>query len=207
MEPEVNRKPVFDAVRTLLGRGFRREEVAALDLALNKACCTAVGPPSASFATRSAGPDCLALIRKWERCAKRRADGQFQAYPDPGTGGDPWTIGWGATGPGIGPDTVWTQEQCDARLEADVARFATEVAAVLDGAPTTQSQFDALVSFHYNTGAIARATLTARHRASDHAAAQAEFGKWVNAGGRPLAGLRKRRADEAVLYAGRTRPV
>ena len=70
-------------------------------------------------------------------------------------------------------------------------------------APTAQGQFDALVTFHYNTGAIAKATLTKLHRAGQFARAQAEFGKWINAGGRVMQGLVKRRADEAELYGRR----
>ena len=189
----MNRKTIFDAVRRMLGRGFARHEVAALDLAITAA--------SASPAQRTVGPAGIALVKRWEGCARKRADGLFAAYPDPGTGADPWTIGWGATGPGIGPGTVWTQAQCDARLEADLARFAAEVSRAIGDAPTTPNQFDAMVSFHYNTGAIFKATLTKKHIAGDHAAAAAEFGKWVHAGGRKLTGLVRRRAEEAALYA------
>lgn len=189
----MNRKTIFDAVRRMLGRGFARHEVAALDLAITAA--------SASPAPRTVGPAGIALVKRWEGCARKRADGLFAAYPDPGTGADPWTIGWGATGPGIGPGTVWTQAQCDARLEADLARFAAEVSRAIGDAPTTPNQFDAMVSFHYNTGAIFKATLTKKHIAGDHAAAAAEFGKWVHAGGRKLTGLVRRRAEEAALYA------
>lgn len=155
-------------------------------------------PAKSARSVSSAG---IALIQQFEGCAKRQGDGTFAAYPDPGTGGDPWTIGWGATGPGIGPGTVWTQEQCDARLQRDLVRFARDVARAIGSAPTTQGQFDALVSFHYNTGAIARATLTRLHCAGDHAGAAAQFGKWVNAGGRKLPGLVRRRAAEARIYA------
>lgn len=31
--------------------------------------------------------------------------------------GAPWTIGYGCTGPGIGPDTVWTQQFADAEFD------------------------------------------------------------------------------------------
>ena len=124
------------------------------------------------------GPACIALIQQFEGCAKKQANGSFMAYPDPGTGGDPWTIGWGATGPGIAPGTVWTQQQCDARLEQDLVRYAEEVDRALGGAETSQAQFDALVSFHYNTGAIARATLTRKHGAGNFKGAAADFGPW-----------------------------
>lgn len=193
----MNRKTIFDAVRRMLGRGFTGRDVAALDRAIDAALQPPVAP-----GRRTIGPAGIALVKRWEGCARKRADGLFEAYPDPGTGGDPWTIGWGATGRGIGPGTVWTQAQCDARLETDLARFAAEVSRVIGDAPTTQSQFDAMVSFHYNTGAIFKATLTKRHIAGDHAAAAAEFGKWVHAGGRKLTGLVRRRADEAALYTG-----
>ncbi len=150
---------------------------------------------------RRIGAQGIALIKRFEGCAKRRGDGSFEAYPDPGTGGDPWTIGWGATGPGIGPGTIWTQAQCDARLEADLMRFAAGVDRALGPAPTSQAQFDALVSFHYNTGAIARATLTRLHRAGEFESAAREFSRWTRAGGHVLAGLVRRRAAEAALYA------
>jgi GH24 family phage-related lysozyme (muramidase) len=188
----MNRKPIFDAVRHFLGRSFRTAEVTALDAAIDAAL--------SADTVRRIGPDGIALIQGFEGCAKKRADGSFVAYPDPGTGSDPWTIGWGATGKGIGPGTIWTQAQCDARLESDLARYSADVARALGDAPTSQAQFDALVSFHYNTGAIARATLTKLHKAGDFTGAAAEFGKWVHAGGRRLAGLVRRREAEAALY-------
>ena len=90
--------------------------------------------------------------------------------------------------------------QCDARLARDLERYAADVAAAIGDTPTTQDQFDALVSFHYNTGAIARATLTRKHVAGDHAGAvpAGEFAH--SAGGRVLRGLTRRRAAEAELY-------
>lgn len=148
------------------------------------------------------GAEALALIKHFEGCARLRTDGRFEAYPDPGTGADPWTIGWGATGSGISRGTIWTQKQCDTRLERDLERFAREVTSAIGDTATTQNQFDALVSFHYNTGAIDRATLTKLHKAGRFAEAHAEFAKWVHAGGKRLGGLVRRRAAEASLYAG-----
>lgn len=96
--------------------------------------------------------------------------------------------------------TVWTQQQCDDRLAADLARHAEDVSRAIGNAPTTQNQFDALVSFHFNTGAIGRATLTKKHIAGDYAGAKAEFALWNKAGGKVLSGLVRRRAAEASLY-------
>lgn len=95
---------------------------------------------------------------------------------------------------------MWTREQCDRRFDADLVRYAAEVERALGDAPTTQAQFDALVSFHYNTGAIRRATLTKRHRAGDFVAAEREFGRWIYNDRRPLKGLVDRRRDEVSLY-------
>lgn len=162
-----------------------------------------VDSQSQPHAIGSAG---IALIKRFEGCARLRTDGLVAAYPDPGTGGEPWTIGWGATGRDhvhggkIGPQTVWTQAQCDGRLTDDLARYASDVARALGIAPTTQAQFDAMVSFHYNTGAIARATLTQKHIAGDFQGAAREFARWNRAGGRVLKGLVRRRAAEAALY-------
>lgn len=182
-----DRKPIFDTVRKLLGRGLRQAEVAALDKAIDKADGAIVAP------VPKIGPDGLALIKRFEGC-------KLTAYPDPGTGGDPWTIGWGATGPGIEKGVTWTQAEADARLENDLGKYAEQVASALGNAPTSQKQFDALVSFHYNTGAIGRATLTKLHKAGKFEEAAREFARWNRAGGRVLPGLTRRRAAEAAMY-------
>jgi len=149
------------------------------------------------------GECCTKLIQEFEGCAKRRPDGSFEAYPDPGSGGDPWTIGWGSTGPDIKPGVVWTQEQCDARFTEHVAEFGTGVAAAIGDARTTQHQFDAMVSFAYNVGLgnFGSSTLLRKHKAGDYAGAAAEFARWNKAAGKVLPGLVRRRAAEAALYS------
>ena len=193
----MNRKTIFDTVRRMLGRGFRQSEVDALDRALDAA---EGNSPADRITAGQVSPAGIRLIKSFEGCAQLRPDGLYSAYPDPGTGGAPWTIGWGATGPDIGPDTVWTKQQCDDRLEADIARHARDVAQALGDCATSQSQFDALVSFHYNTGAIRRATLTRLHRNGEFTLAAEEFAKWKFAGGQVLKGLVRRRREEAKLY-------
>jgi lysozyme len=203
----MNRKPIFETVRRLLGRGFTSAEVRDLDAAIDRA----LGLGEAASTELRLSPAGIALIQKWEGCARRRADGMFEAYPDPGSSlsrtgsgsGDPWTIGWGTTGRDVVPGLVWTKDQCDERFTRELQRYVREVALAIGDAPTTQCQFDAMVSFHYNTGAIAKATLTKLHKAGNHAGAAGEFSKWVNAGGKRMAGLVRRRTEEARLYAGR----
>lgn len=196
-------KQLFDWIKVKLGRGLTQAEVDAI----NAAAGANVKPdpptaPEAPSSPRLVGPQGEALIKRFEGCARLRKDGMVEAYPDPGTGGAPWTIGWGATGKEITKGTVWTKEQCEHRFALDMERYSSEVRRALGPAidATSQAQFDALVAFHYNTGAIANATLTRKHIAGDFEAAANEFGKWVYADGRILKGLVLRRAEEAKLY-------
>jgi lysozyme len=147
-------------------------------------------------------PACEALVKQFEGCHKRLSDGRYIAYPDPGTGDVPWTIGWGSTGPDVRKGTIWTQTQCDLRLRTDLAKFARGVWDRLPNTPTSQSQFDAMVSFAYNVGLgkFSGSTLLRKHRAKDYAGAAREFERWNKAGGRVLPGLTRRRAAEAELY-------
>lgn len=148
---------------------------------------------------------CYDLIRRFEDC-------RLQAYPDPGTGGKPWSIGYGHT-KGVGPTDTCTQQAADAWLIDDVATAATAVARAVKS-PLTQSQFDALVSLVYNVGpgvkgrrdGIVRlksgepSTLLRRLNSGDYAGAAREFTQWRKAGGRVLTGLVRRRAAERALF-------
>ncbi len=137
------------------------------------------------------------LIKSFEGC-------KLVAYPDPATGGYPWTIGYGATGPGIRKGVVWTQAQADARFTQDIAKFAAKVTALLNGAPTTQSQFNALCSLAYNigTGSLTSSTLLRLHKAKDYEGAANQFLRWNRAAGKVLTGLTRRREAEAKMYRG-----
>lgn len=213
MTKPFNPADLFNKIRSMLharGSTLRQDEVDALGVILESGAKPAApSAPERAFVPTRVSAEGEQLIKRFEGCARLRPDGLVEAYPDPGTGGDPWTIGWGATGQDhftggkIRRGTVWTQAQCDQRLREDLPRYAREVIAALGPAisATSQAQFDALVSFHYNTGAIARATLTRKHVAGDYAGAADEFRRWTRAGGRVLQGLVRRRAAEADLYA------
>lgn len=201
----MQRKPIFDAVRTILGRGLVQAEVdaidAAIDTALNESMPgeqTLTPPPALRI-----NDEGIALIKEFEGCALKRPDGMVEAYPDPATGGAPWTIGWGAThmdGRKVRKGDVITQERADALLAEHLVSYAEDVVKAIGDAPTSAAQFDALVSFHYNTGAIARATLTRKHCAGDFAGAANEFGRWTLAAGKVMRGLVRRREAEAACY-------
>lgn len=125
---------------------------------------------------------------------------RLKAYPDPGTGGAPWTIGFGHTGPEVKPGLIISMDRAKELLTADLAKFERAVANLAPVA--TDNQFSAMVSFAFNCGIgnLEESTLLRLHRASKYGEAQAQFGKWVNAAGRKLNGLVKRRALEAALY-------
>jgi len=146
--------------------------------------------------------DCVKLVQEFEGCAKKQPNGSYAAYPDPASGGDPWTIGWGTTGPDVKKGVVWTQRQCDDRFSAHLDEFADKVSKILGATPTKQNQFDAMVSFAYNLGPgnLSSSTLLKKHKAGDFKGAVAEFAKWNKAAGKVLPGLTRRRAAEAALY-------
>lgn len=147
----------------------------------------------------------IALIKRFESC-------ELSAYPDPKTRGAPFTIGWGAVGPDIGPDTVWTQEQADDRLAKDVeAREAIVNEAVT--VDLTQGQFDAMVSIVFNVGygsknrnGIVRlrsgepSTLLQKLNDGDYAGAAKEFERWISPGSPVERGLKRRRDAEVDLF-------
>lgn len=110
-----------------------------------------------------------------------------------------WTIGVGHTKAAGNPDpekfrdALTIQETFDL-FEHDVRRYADDVNSVLK-VHVTQQQFDALVSFHFNTGAIRRALLVKRINDGDMNAAALGFMAWV----KPVA-VTKRRMKERNLF-------
>jgi GH24 family phage-related lysozyme (muramidase) len=191
----MTRKLIFDAIRAVKGR-IDPDDVAIIDNALDR---IGIAQDGTEF---DLGPKGFALIQKWEGYSKDLGDGRVQAYPDPGSGGDPWTIGWGSTGADITKGTIWTREQAHKRFVEHVRQFSNGVTRNVAGSPTTQNQHDAMTSLAYNVGLanFAGSTLLKKHKAGDYAGAAAEFGKWTRADGRVMQGLVNRRADEARLY-------
>jgi lysozyme len=127
-----------------------------------------------------------------------------KAYPDPATGGDPWTIGIGHTGREVHKGLVWSDAQIDAAFEADIVAFDHSITTLVGNSPVTQNQFDALLSLAFNIGAqnLKESTLLRLHKEGDYSGAAIQFARWNRAGGRPMAGLTRRRAAEAALYRG-----
>lgn len=123
---------------------------------------------------------------------------KLQAYRCPA---GVWTIGIGHT-VGVKPGQHITMEQAESLLHGDLLPCVKYVNSL--GVCRTQGQFDALVDFVFNlgTGALMRSTLYKKIRMGAKLAdIQAEFRKWVYAGGKVLPGLVKRREWEACRWA------
>jgi lysozyme len=136
----------------------------------------------------------IALIKAFEGC-------RLKAYRD---AVGVLTIGWGHTNhhpPAFSAGARWTQQQADAVLIDDLVRFEQRVERLVK-VPLAQHQFDALVSFDFNTGALHKSTLLKRLNLKDYAGAAAQFARWNKAGGMVLAGLVRRRASETLMFLG-----
>ncbi len=146
-------------------------------------------------------PNGLALVKAFESCLRpvKGRPGFFAAYLDPV---NVLTIGWGHTNhhePKFNGSTVWSQEQCDAALAGDMATFEQHVSR-LARVPLAQHEFDALVSWSFNTGGPATASLWRLLNDGNKAAIPANLAQWNKAGGRVLNGLTRRRKAEAELF-------
>lgn len=125
---------------------------------------------------------------------------KLEAYPDPATGGEPWTIGVGHTGNVVAGDFC-TEEQAREWLRQDAQTAVRCVnASVKDN--ISQNQFDALVSLVFNIGCgnFGKSTLLRRLNDGDDAAAAERFMDWDKANHKQMAGLTKRREDEMELF-------
>lgn len=128
---------------------------------------------------------------------------RLRAYPDPGSiDGHPWTIGWGATGPGIHKGVTWTQEQADERFQEDLAKFEQAVTEALNGRAVPQQHFDALVAFTYNVGpsALTGSTLLKMYLNGDTTGAANQFLRWNKNDGKVMHGLTRRRVAERDVF-------
>lgn len=142
---------------------------------------------------RKINTDCLNLIKQFEGLS-------LKAYPDPATGGDPWTIGYGHTGPEVKPELTITQVQADAYLVQDLEKFSSGVQALVTG--LNHNQFGACVSLAYNIGLgnFKSSTLLKHLLSGDHQLVPEQFLRWNKAAGKVMAGLTRRREAEKTLF-------
>lgn len=147
------------------------------------------------------GKDGIELMHYYEQC-------RLTAYPDPATGGAPWTIGWGDTGPDVKPGLTITQMDADIRFAKRLAReFEPGVDKLLVRAPK-QCEFDAFVSLAYNIGLgnFAKSTALRKFNMGEMDAAAIAIRSWDKAAGKTMKGLQRRRWAESKVFSGWSAP-
>jgi len=116
------------------------------------------------------------------------------------------TIGYGHTSVAGEPKVVAgmkiTKQEAEDILRRDLAAVEADVGRLVK-VPLTQNQFDALVSFQFNTGGLGRSSALKRLNAGNYADVPAALLLWNKAAGKVLAGLTRRRKAEAALFASK----
>lgn len=145
------------------------------------------------------GKEGIALMHYYEAC-------YLTAYPDPATGGEPITIGWGNTSPGLKLGTTITQAEADRLFEDRLAReFEPGVSKLLKRDPK-QGEFDAFVCLAYNIGLgnFGKSTALRKFNMGETEAAATAILSWEKAAGKVMKGLQRRRWAEHRLFIGWT---
>lgn len=149
--------------------------------------------------------EALKLIKEFEGC-------HLSAYPDPLSGGEPWTIGYGTTrypdGRPVRRGDKVNVIEAGQLLSMEVDRIAAKLAATVPHwAEMSEGQQAALLSFAYNLGSgfygtSGFETISRRLREKDWAKVPAALELYRNPGSNVEAGLLRRRRAEGALWAG-----
>jgi lysozyme len=134
------------------------------------------------------------LIRKWEGC-------RLTAYPDPATGGAPWTIGYGST-VGVHPGMHITLAQAESLMEMDVQHRSAQLSQWIH-VPVSDNELCAIISLAYNVGlgAVYHSQLLADLNAGKPPkAVSQDFMHFIHAAGHVMQGLVNRRKDEISIF-------
>ena len=147
----------------------------------------------------------LQLIQQFEGC-------HLNAYPDPLSGGEPWTIGWGTTrysdGRKVKKSDKLNRVEADMLLRQEVDRIAGKLReTVPHWREMADHQQCALVSFAYNLGSgfygsVGFETISRELREKDWEAVPAALLLYRNPGSNVEAGLKRRREAEGKLWQG-----
>lgn len=126
---------------------------------------------------------------------------RLQAYQCPAK---VWTIGYGHTGPEVVEGLTITKAKAREYLAEDLRTAASRISAnvkreVIDA--LTENQYAALLSFVFNVGANPKWTLWKRLNARQFDQVPLELIKFVNAGGKKVDGLVRRRTDEIRVWS------
>ena len=180
-----------------------------LEDAINKANLHILGRDQEWFKTWSQGGKqgdysaSLKLIKAFEGC-------HLTAYPDPLSGGEPYTIGYGTTrypgGRRVSRGDKITVIEADMFVRTEIDQIAKKLSeTVPHWSVMTDGQQSALISFAYNLGAgfygtSGFETISKRLRERDWSAVPAALELYRNPGTNVEAGLLRRRRAEGELW-------
>lgn len=148
--------------------------------------------------TRQLNTAALELIKRWEGW-------RATAYPDPATGGEPLTIGYGHTSaagaPAVKRGMTITRAEGEAILRRDLQKYVAAVEKLVK-VPLNDNQFGALVSFCYNVGPgnFKSSSVLERVNAKRFEDVPLRLLLWNKANGKTMRGLTSRRVDEGNLF-------
>lgn len=149
-----------------------------------------------------------ALIEKYEGLILQSYDdANDHIVPEGGSSRGTLTIGYGHTSaagtPKVYPGMKITKEQADAILASDLQKVEADVTRLVK-ITINQNQYDALVSFHFNTGSLGKSTLLKRLNAGDTQGAAEGFMMYtrgrINGQLVLMKGLVTRRNEEKALF-------
>lgn len=128
----------------------------------------------------------------------------LKAYND---GGGVITIGYGHTGLKHNDGTVYlgrriTEQEAEDLLRYDMNVFERRVVSLVT-VPLNDDEFDALVSFDFNTGGLDKSTLLRKLNKEDRLGSADELMRWTKDNGKVLVGLVRRRKSERLLFLGK----
>lgn len=149
-------------------------------------------------------PAAFALVKAFEGL-------RLDAYPDPATKAEPYTIGFGHTGPDVHPGLTITLAQAESWLTEDLVEAAAIVRDRVK-APLSQGEFDAACSLVFNLGKIPPSLLACLNggkldsgqvmEPGSYGSAKRQFARNCRAGGKPMLGLYRRRLAEICVFSG-----
>jgi GH24 family phage-related lysozyme (muramidase) len=132
-----------------------------------------------------------------------------QAYPDPASGGDPWTIGYGFTtlnNKPVPPGTTISRQQADLLLDQGINAYAADLAESIPHWDAMHAdQRSALISFAWNLGlgfygSEGFTTISRRLREKDWSNVPNALRLYCNPGTPVEAGLLRRREAEGNVW-------
>ncbi len=130
------------------------------------------------------------LVKRFEGC-------RLTAYK-PVAAEKYWTIGYGHYGSDVQKGQKITQGKAEQLLKSDLVRYENNVMKFNAKYHWNQNEFDALVSFAYNTGSMDKLVKNGKRSRVEIAEKILEYNK--GADGEKLGGLKKRRQAERELF-------